>query len=726
MRKQQSFRWDPLQLGTCYYPEHWDRELWKDDLKRMLEAGIETVRIGEFAWSKVEPAEGIFTYAFFDAFLELAKECGMKVIFGTPSATPPAWLTEKYPEVLNARMDGVLYRHGMRRHYNYNSPKYRELVSRITQRLGEHYAKHPAVIGWQIDNELNCETGEFYSESDTAAFRMFLKERYGSLDALNEAWGTVFWNQTYTAWEEIHVPRTTIHNSTNPHQVLDYIRFVSESALSFCRLQSDILRKYIKPGDFITTNGLFGHLDNHRMADEALDVYTYDSYPNFAFCLAADPRKPGNLNDRKWSRNLALVRSICPHFGIMEQQSGANGWNTRMEAPAPKPGQMALWVMQSVAHGADYISFFRWRTSIMGTEIYWHGILDYDNRDNRKLSEVKEIHRKMQALRPVTGASYRAAFGLLRDYDNDWDSEVDVWHGRLARASEDAVFRASQLTHTPMNYVNLTAETDVEELCTLPLLICPHPLILTQKTAELLAQYVERGGTLIVGARAGQKDGTGKCVMQPMPGLLRPLTGTNVREFTFIGPADEAQSMTWNGDHIPTGIFSDILEVDELPAGEAAAHMPVHPSVAETAAAHAEGASSDAAQQDVNARMLTGKAEVLAVYDRDYYQGMPALAGRTVGKGKVLHFGGTFTEENVRRFLEYAGVLSPWRDLIELPEACELAVREKEGKTWLFVLNYAWEPQTVCLKKRMKDLETGIEESGDVELPAFGTKVYEV
>lgn len=220
MRKKQNFQWEHLSLGTCYYPEHWDKKLWKEDLERMLESGIETIRIAEFAWSKVEPREGEFTYEFFDSFLEAVKETGMKVIFGTPTATPPAWLTDKYPEVLNCRMDGVPFRHGMRRHYNYNSPKYQELSRRIVEKLGSHYAKHPNVIGWQIDNEINCEVNVFYSESDTVAFREFLKDKYHTLDALNDAWGTVFWNQTYTEWEEIYVPRTTIHDTTNPHQTL--------------------------------------------------------------------------------------------------------------------------------------------------------------------------------------------------------------------------------------------------------------------------------------------------------------------------------------------------------------------------------------------------------------------------------------------------------------------------------------------------------------------------
>lgn len=292
---------DNLTLGTCYYPEHWPKTMWREDLERMKKTGIEVIRIAEFAWSKIEPEEGVFTYEFFDEFLDLADEVGMKVIFCTPTATPPAWLTEKYPEVLNARMDGVLLRHGARRHYNYNSPVYQELSARITGKSASHYAKRDCIIGWQLDNEINCEVDVFYSESDTIAFRRFLKEKYGTIDALNEAWGTAFWNQTYTDWKEVYVPRTTISDSTNPHEVLDYTRFVSASARQFAKMQSDIIRRYLKPGDFITTNGLFGNLDNHAMRRESLDFITYDSYPNFAYCLDMYSDNPKNLRDRKWS-----------------------------------------------------------------------------------------------------------------------------------------------------------------------------------------------------------------------------------------------------------------------------------------------------------------------------------------------------------------------------------------------------------------------------------------
>jgi beta-galactosidase GanA len=186
----------------------------------------------------------------------------------------------------------------------------------------------------------------------------------------------------------------------------------------------------------------------------------------------------------------------------------------------------------------------------MGTEIYWHGILDYDNRDNRKLKEVKEIRQRIQAVSSLAGSSYKAVFGVLTDYDNEWDSDVDVWHRRLARESDKEIFRASQLTHTPMDYVCLQDSTEAAELDRYPLLFYPHPLILTQDRVSLLKTYVEHGGILVIGARTGQKDLTGKCVMQPMPGLLRCLTHTNVREFTFIGPADEPQSMCWMGAHL--------------------------------------------------------------------------------------------------------------------------------------------------------------------------------
>lgn len=681
MRKQQSFTWNSLSLGTCYYPEQWDKSLWRDDLQRMKENGIFTIRIAEFAWSKIEPREGEFTFAFYDEFLDLAEEEGMKVIFGTPTATPPAWLTEKYPEVLNARKDGVLFRHGMRRHVNYNSPKYQELSAIIVEKAAEHYGKRHCVIGWQIDNEINCEIAEYYSESDTRAFRRFLQEKYETLEKLNDAWGTIFWNQIYTEWEEIYVPRTTINGFVNPHQMLDYYRFVSDTVNRYFKMQSDIIRKCKKPGDFITTNGLFANLDNHRVQDDSLDVYTYDSYPNFAFCIGRDPKHSNDLNDRRKSYNLSEVRSVCPHFGIMEQQSGANGWTSTSLAPSPKPGQMMLWTMQSIAHGADYISFFRWRTATKGTEMYWHGILDYNNKDNRKVEELRRIWERTKAIGEVAGSDFKAAFAMVRDYDNIWDSQLDIWHKRLTTESEKEIFATSQLSHTPMDIAYLLEDTEAADLEKYPVLIYPHPLIMTQKQADVLKTYVKNGGCLIIGARAGLKDATGACVMTSTPGLLSDMTQTEVNDFTFIGPADDAVSMDWAGDSYSTGLFNEVIQAN-------------------------------------------GSAKVLAFYQSNYYEGAPALTETSYGKGKVLHFGGTFMRETVKKLLDYAGVLEPEKEVFHLPEECELVVREKNGRKYYFVLNYDSEPQEIIVKKSLTDMDTGDAVCGSMELAPYETKVF--
>ena len=668
-----------LQLGVCYYPEHWDRSLWRDDLQRMKAAGIRVIRVGEFAWSKFEPTEGVFTYDFFDDFLALCKDEGMQVIFGTPTATPPAWLTEKYPECLNAFMDGTLMRHGSRRHYNYNAPRYQELCARIVEKIARRYGQHPAIVGWQIDNEFNCEANEFYAEADSEAFRLFLRDRYGSLDALNQAWGTVFWNQEYTDWQQVYVPRPTPTGAHNPHQELDYRRFIADSVNAFCRMQAEILRRHVDRRMFITTNGMFGHIDNHRMTEECLDTYTYDSYPNFGFPLDGSFH-PDSLNDRKWSRNLTEVRSICPHFGIMEQQSGPNGWVNRMEGPAPRPGQMTLWAMQSIAHGADYVSFFRWRTCTFGTEMYWHGILDYDNRDNRRLAEVRRIHAMTEKLQLVAGADSAAAFALVRDYDNQWDAEIDAWHRRVLAPSEKAVFETAQRTHTPYDMLFLRENTTVEQLLRYPVLIAPHQVMLTQAQADLLTVYAERGGTLIVGCRTGQKDGRGHCVMEPMPGTLSAATGTQVKDFTFLSPAEDPITADWDGKPLDMPVFNDVLEA--LPG-----------------------------------------ATVLARYASGYYKGEAALVENRVGRGRVLHLGACFSRENLTRLLAYVGCLSPWSDTVSLPEGVELTVREKDGVRYLFLLNYMAQPQEIVFHRPAVSLLTGNKLEGTVTLEAYQAEV---
>lgn len=687
---EKSIKLDKLTLGVCYYPEHWPDNLWEDDLDRMLDHGIEVIRIAEFAWNKFEPEEGVFDFSFFDQFLKLAQKKGMKVIFCTPTATPPAWLTHKYPEVLNAHADGTLLRHGLRRHYNYNSPKYNELTARIVDQIASHYCSHPSIIGWQIDNELNCETDVFYSESDHLAFRIYLKEKFKTLSALNEAMGTTFWNQTYTSWEEIHLTRVTNSNTNNPHMVLEEKRFISHSTIKYCALQADIIRKYMPEHQFITTNGIFGHLDSHEMTNSTLEFITYDSYPNFAYDTWSDPKKPGNLNDRKSSWALTRTRSISPHFGIMEQQSGAGGWDKRMKQPSPKPGQMRLWTMQSIAHGADFVSYFRWRTCWIGNEIYWHGINDYSNQPNRRLSELKTIQEDVQKISEIVGADYVAKVALIRDYPNIWDGEQDQWHGPLDEFSDNGWFCAAQLSHTPLDFLYLqngAKKTCLEDLQRYDCLIYAHATILTQETANLLKMYVESGGTLIMGARTGYKDEFGRCPMRPMPGFAADICGVNVVDYTHLSPGDEDEFALWDGEEIDAPVFNDILEAYQ------------HSSQ---------------------------KAQILAVFKGNYYDGAPALVVNPLGKGKAYYFGAGFSTRTARVFLRNLGFSTPYKHLLELPEEIELSVREKNNQQYMFVLNYMNYATIIDVKKPMLDLITQNIVSGKTELGKYGVMVLKI
>ena len=689
-QSRQNYQWPAYTVGACYYPEHWDESLWESDLDRMLAAGIRVVRIAEFAWNLTEPEEGVFRFDFFDRFLDLCEKKGMKVIFGTPTATPPAWLTSKSPEVLNADWNGLPYEHGARRHYNYNSPIYREKVKTIVTVLAEHYGKHPAICGWQIDNEMNCETCEFHSEADQAAFRVFLRERYGSLDALNSTWGTVFWNQSYTDWEQIRLPGHVLNLGWNPHQRLDYIRFVSWSARSFAKMQADILRKYKKPEDFITTNGLFGHIDNPKLNEESLDIFGYDSYPNFAFGLnraelleKTGYGLDGDLNDRLSGKSLSEVRAICPHFSILEQQSGAGSWVSRMEGPQPRPGQIKLWAMQSIAHGADFVSFFRWRSCTFGTEMYWHGILDYDNRNNRRLREVTEFASLLSKIAPLCGSDYIAPLAIVKDFENIADAEIDAWHGRLSFPDEDRIYQQAQLSHVPCDYLHLSDDTALPRLCRYPVLIYPHPAIMTEARAKLLKAYVEQGGTLILGCRTGYKQESGRCVMLPPPGLLRELTGSTVRESGFQHPAEPTVTVNWDGEHFAAPVFQDQLEAE-------------------------------------------GNAQVLACYEGAWFAGTPALVERRLGSGRCLHWGSTFSRPLLKKLFAYTGLSGRFDDLLDAPEAVEIAERRKDGRRFLVLLNYLPEAQQLVLRKDCRDLGGERTVSGCIELEPFGVLVLEI
>ncbi|GGG60579.1 beta-galactosidase [Paenibacillus radicis (ex Gao et al. 2016)] len=690
---------DELRLGVCYYPEHWEESLWEADLLRMKELGFSIIRIAEFAWAIFEPKEGRFSFDLFDRFLELAAKLEMKVIMGTPTATPPAWLTHKYPEVLNATFEGVTLQHGLRRHNNYSSPKYRELSARITLEMAKHYADHPAIIGWQIDNEFNCEVSVFYADADHIAFRQWLKEKYDTLDALNKAWGTVFWSQTYSDWEQVFLPRpTAVGYQPNPHQALDEKRFISDNTIAFAKIQADILREHA-PRHWVTTNGMFGHLDNHRMNDELLDFFSYDSYPQFS-TIFYDANEQNPLADRGWSLSLSAVRSISPNFAIMEQQAGPGGWVNRIDMPSPKPGQMRLWTYQSIAHGADMVLYFRWRTATFGNEMYWHGLHDYDNRPNRRVREAGKVGSELAAIGDrIVGSRFQADVAIVRDYDNEWDGEYDVWHGPYSWKSGKEWFKALQKRHIPSDVVYLRSHTTAEELKRYRVLVYPHPAIMRDETAAMLEQYVWAGGTVIFGCRTGYKDERGHCYMRPLPGAAAALCGIRVEEFTKLNGNRKPALMQWKHDGGPVTAaedFNDILEVT-----------------------------------------ASGTVEVMAEYASDYYAGKPAVTrntfggdgvdGAETGAGAVWYYGAVFNEDAAGQIIELMGLRSPAADWAELPAQVELAIRAGASGMLAFLLNYGEAAAQITLKKPMKELLTGTTLSaGEVELEPFGVYVLEI
>ncbi len=668
-------------LGTAYYPEHWDASLWEDDILRMKEHGINMLRIGDFAWGKFEPTEGEYHIGYFDDFLGLCEKHKMEVIMCTPTAAPPMWLIDTYPEVLNCDIEGNPY-YGPRRHYNYNSPVYRRLCERLVEELAKHYSKWDIIIGWQIDNELNCDLSEFYSEADHKAYREYLKDKFGSLEQLNDAMGLTFWSGEYSDWKQVTLNRKCVGGAVNPHLALEEKRFFSESAISFCAFQVKILKKYLSEEVFITTNGLFPNLDYNKLMECGLNFITFDSYPNFAFDVNRPEGMPDDLKDRKWSWNLQWTRSVSPVFGIMEQQAGANGWSTRMETPMPRPGQMKLWVMQSIAHGADLVAFFRWRTSPIGCEIYWHGLNDYSNMDNRRLGELKEISHVIEQLHEVQGTRYRAKMAVLKDYTNVWDAGSDCWHQRIDVHSDNSWFVAAQKTHTPCDFFYLRSETTLEELKKYELLVYPHPAIMKPYVSQLLKEYVEAGGILVFGARTGYKDEFGRCPMRPMPGLISDWSGIEVTDYTLIGKKDN-QYVVWADETIEAPVFHEIL------------------------------------------KMTDKETQILAHFDGNYYKDEPALSYKALGKGSVYYLGACFSVEMVKKILEHTSQISPYKALLDIPETVELAVRTDGKKEYLFLLNYYAEKADVCLRQSMIDLLSGKKYDGNVSLPGYGVLVLE-
>ncbi len=410
------------ELGVCYYPEHWPEEMWADDAACMIETGLSWVRIGEFAWSRIEPTPGDLRFDWLDRAVEILGSAGLKVVMGTPTATPPRWMQEKHPDMLAVDAQGRPRKFGSRRHYCFSHKGYIAECARIARIMGERYGGNPHIAAWQIDNEYGChDTTLSYSDPALVAFQNWLEDQYGTIDALNSAWGNVFWSMEYDGFDQIDLPNLTV-TEPNPAHVLAFRRFSSDQVVEFNKAQVDALRPLTNAPLLHNYMGRILDFDHFKVGAD-LDIATWDSYPigflsdrleadeahKAAFLQQGDPDMQAFHHD--------LYRTVGHgRWWVMEQQPGPVNWAPYN--PAPLPGMVRLWSLEAVAHGAEVVSYFRWRQAPFAQEQMHAGLLTPNNRPAPALSEARQTCDVLSQLGDVQQS--KADVAIVFDYASDW------------------------------------------------------------------------------------------------------------------------------------------------------------------------------------------------------------------------------------------------------------------------------------------------------------------
>ncbi|WP_283150641.1 beta-galactosidase [Silvimonas soli] len=421
-----------MQAGVCYYPEHWPQSKWAQDAQRMVELGISHVRIAEFAWSRMEPEQGQYDWDWLDQAIETLAAAGLKVVLGTPTAAPPYWLITRWPEVMPLRADGTPWQFGSRRHYDMSSPDYRRECARIVSVMAERYGQHPAVVAWQTDNELGChDTLPSYSPATRTAFQQWLAAQYGDIHALNTAWGNVFWSMEYPDFSAVSFPVNT-PTDANPAHLLDFRRFLSAEVASFHGLQVEIIRKH-SPGRDVFHNfmGFFGAFDHYQFAKAGLDLAAWDSYPLARTEVLALPEsdkvryaRTGHPDISAFSHD--LYRGVGKgRFWVMEQQAGPVNWAPWN--PTPAPGVVRLWAWEAFAHGAELVSWFRWRQAPFAQEHLHSGLNLPGDGYSPGGEEAVQVGAELRQFPTV--ASQRGHVALVFDYETLWFTDIQR-HGK--------------------------------------------------------------------------------------------------------------------------------------------------------------------------------------------------------------------------------------------------------------------------------------------------------
>ncbi|MEM9551589.1 MAG: beta-galactosidase [Pseudomonadota bacterium] len=409
-------------LGVCYYPEHWPEKTWARDAMRMREAGLSWVRIGEFAWSRLEPQPGHFVFDWLDRAIDTLAAEELKIVMGTPTATPPRWMLTRHPDMLAVDETGQPRKFGSRRHYCFSHEGYRDASIRIAEIMGDRYGRDPRIAAWQIDNEYGChDTVLSYSEPAREAFRIWLARQYGEIDALNEAWGNVFWSMEYRDFREVDLPNATV-TQPNPSHELAFRRFSSDQVVTYNRAQATALRLRADAPLIHNYMGRVLEFDHFKVGAD-LDIASWDSYPigflsdrleaspehKAAFLQQGDPDMQAFHHD--------LYRSVGRgRWWVMEQQPGPVNWAPYN--PAPLPGMVRLWSWEAIAHGAEVVSYFRWRQAPFAQEQMHAGLLRPDSADAPGLAEAALVAREINEVGTVD--TRQADVALIFDYPSDW------------------------------------------------------------------------------------------------------------------------------------------------------------------------------------------------------------------------------------------------------------------------------------------------------------------
>jgi beta-galactosidase len=661
-------------FGAPYYPEHWTPEDRENDPERMAAAGMNVVRMAEFAWDLMEPRPGKFDFSLFDETIERLGSHGIQTILCTPTAAPPRWLSLRHPDWMRIDRNGRPMIHGSRQHFCTNQPGFRKESARITKAMASHFATNPQVIGWQTDNEFYCHINECYCPACLSAFQLWLKAKYREIAALNSAWGTAFWAQTYAAFRDIPFPYPDRPTHANPAHQLDFNRFLSDSLTEFQAEQVAVLRK-AAPRWWVSHNGVFDHIDHWKFS-EALDFYGVDVYQGFSAPAGeADP-------DPVWgSLKYEECRAASGNFVVFEQQGGAGGQRPYL-LPTPRPGQMRLWAWQAVAHGADGVLHFRWRTCRFGAEIYWNGILDHDNVPRRRYEEFSTEGAEFRATGPLllgTTSHIEAAILVEQDQDEAHNTmplgQSGPWDQRKH------VFRELQKRHLACGLVNAADSFDG-----LKLLILPGFVLMDDALAQKLKDFVSAGGIVVVSARTATRTRDNGVFSVTAPALLNEFFGITVEEFGTKDPL----SLKLGNKSLALESYYEILKPLPVRGAKTLARWNALP--------------------DGSPHAAPGEA---------------SLTANRFGKGSAYYLGTHFGAENTGPILEKILSGAAIQPLGSAAEGVEITCRKNKDRRFLFLLNHTGKSQKTSGLSSGKNLLTGKTTGRQISLSPYGVAVIE-